>query len=296
MPDYQCDMTYFGLMELPNVNLYATSSLWYLHKGNNPEDILKLYGKGFSLYNRLENNVKIDTPEEITYKIKSRFYDRIIYGSIIRCSLYIEEVLKTYKRDEIIFIDGEDTDFSFFSDKRYIKRPYSFIKQYKNSIFLSNKGYYFKRELRECDRKYFYPISFAIPSSRIINFPLPNKTREKAYIIPGDLSTYVYENEEDYHNGYAISKFGITQKKAGWDCLRHYEILANACIPYFKDIEKCPIYTMHTFPKNIIVETNRLIETNQLSNSIYRYYASSLLSYTKEFLTTKKLAEYILSF
>jgi hypothetical protein len=30
------------------------------------------------------------------------------------------------------------------------------------------------------------------------------------------------------------------QKKGGWDCLRHYEIIGNGCMPYFENIEKCP--------------------------------------------------------
>ena len=40
--------------------------------------------------------------------------------------------------------------------------------------------------------------------------------------------------------------------------MRHYEILANACIPYFPDIELCPKNTLALFPKNLILNGNDL--------------------------------------
>jgi hypothetical protein len=46
-----------------------------------------------------------------------------------------------------------------------------------------------------------------------------------------------YNTEEEYYNEYKKSYFAITTKKCGWDCMRHYEILANGCIPYFLNIE-----------------------------------------------------------
>ena len=86
-----------------------------------------------------------------------------------------------------------------------------------------------------------------------------------------------------------------TTRKAGWDCMRHYEILANGCIPYFPDIANCPVNTMLNFPKNIIRETNRLYETKQYNETSYNYFAKYLLDYTRKYLTTKELAVYILS-
>ena len=50
----------------------------------------------------------------------------------------------------------------------------------------------------------------------------PNKTRDFAVIIPGIKSTYRYTMEEAYYDGYAEAYFGITMKKSGWDCMRHY--------------------------------------------------------------------------
>ena len=47
---------------------------------------------------------------------------------------------------------------------------------------------------------------------------------------------------------YQNSLFSLTYRKTGWDCLRHYEILASGSIPLFLDLEKCPEDTT-TLPK-----------------------------------------------
>ena len=74
--------------------------------------------------------------------------------------------------------------------------------------------------------------------------------------------------------------------------MRHYEILANKCIPYFPDIRSCPNTTMVSFPKSTIVETNHLFDDHSadLSDKL-----EQLFDHTRKHLTTIKLAEYILS-
>ena len=72
------------------------------------------------------------------------------------------------------------------------------------------------------------------------------------------MSTYIYDNEEDYYAMYQNSKFALTSKKGGWDTLRHYEIMANGTIPIFVDIENCPKHTLWNFPKDLCKEANFL--------------------------------------
>ena len=97
---------------------------------------------------------------------------------------------------------------------------------------VANHVTYFKRELYHS-----YPeihcIQFSLPDSK---FNLYNTQKEKnlAFITPTDKSTYVYTTEEDYYKDYASSYFAVTTKKGGWDCMRHYEILGNNCIPFFR--------------------------------------------------------------
>ena len=146
-----------------------------------------------------------------------------------------------------------------------------------------------------------YPISFSMPPEKIVE-KIPPKTRIVAHIIPGNLSTYIYDSEESYYQGYKESFFGITMKKGGWDCMRHYEILANGCIPYFVDLENIPENTMTHFPKKIIAETNKIfldiMEKKTMDEADIQkcnYYIEKLLNYTRTHLTTTAMAKYILS-
>jgi hypothetical protein len=95
----------------------------------------------------------------------------------------------------------------------------------------------------------------------------------------------------------------MTTKKAGWDCMRHYEILANNCIPYFQNIEECPSNTMALFDKKMFIEGYKLYDKykdrdiNDLNlyelNECYQLI-KKWLKFTKDNLTTTKIAEYIL--
>ena len=113
---------------------------------------------------------------------------------------------------------------------------------------------------------------------------------------------YVYEEEEEYYQGYRDSLFAITKRKGGWDCMRHYEILANGCIPYFVDLDKCPKGAMFRFPKKLVLEAMSLpgVSYMYIDHDIFdkkRYYEilNELLEYTRKMLTTSAMAEYILN-
>ena len=105
--------------------------------------------------------------------------------------------------------------------------------------------------LEKAYEKLIFPLSFSIPLKSIQNIDVNKKTRKFSPLIPGDNKTYIYKDELSYNENYSESFFAFTYKKGGYDCLRHYEILANNCIPYFIDIENIPNLTMHNFPKKL---------------------------------------------
>lgn len=155
-------------------------------------------------------------------------------------------------------------------------------------------------------RTKIYPILFSMPRVKITDEINSISQKEKIVsdLIPGDLKTYIYDNEEDYYNEYKKSLFALTIKKFGWDCLRHYEIIANGCIPYFPNIEQCPKNTMAFFPKELIKRGNDLYNICINYNSIYEIpcdiavqcniLINKLTDNLKNYLTTQKMAEYIL--
>jgi len=278
LPDYQSDMVFHGGRSTLGANFVDCNKLWYMYKDEKElywtsrvPDNGKAYGRGFTMCGRLtEDNVdRTNIPE----KIKNHYFDKIIYGSCTRCLDHMELVQQHYDKRDVILIDGED-------DQEIRTK-------------LLNYGTYFKRELLTKDMDKANALYFAIPEDIIVT-KVPDKNKEYATIVPGDLSTYVYDNERDYYDGYQESFFGITFKKGGWDCLRHYEIIANGCIPYFLDLEYCPTHTMLSFPKKLIIECNSKLQIGELTSDDAISYAKLLLQYAKNNLTTKHLFNYII--
>jgi hypothetical protein len=270
-PDYLNDSVFHGLRALYGTDAVDSNCLTYLYKPyTSEEQKLKLYGRGFTLYSTLDtdNTDRTDLP----HKIRSKYFDLIIYGSMWRCLDYFDLVNEHYPKNKIILLDGED--------QRKLHR-------------LHRKYPCFKRELRK-NRKGLYPVSFSIPEEKIISSPV-EKDRKFATVVPGDTSTYIFFNESEYYHDYARSYFGITTKKMGWDCMRHYEILGSYCMPYFMDVKKCPPLTMVNFPKDLCLQANKMIETDTVNDDQYFEILNRAFQQLKDHLTTRKVAEYMLS-
>jgi len=271
-PDYQNDMIFHGLKSIFGKDIYESNYAWYMYKKSNGDEKLMNFGRGFTVHCKLDNDLS-SLVDDIKNKIYNKFFDKIIYGSIRRCNDYFEDVTKNYDKNEVIFIDGED-DTNILSE--YL-----------------DYGKYFKRELTNSIDNVF-PINFCIPKELIVDKISP-KEKDYGSIIPGDKSTYIFFEEDKYYDDYRKSYFGLTVKKGGWDCLRHYEILMNGCIPYFPGLENCPLLTMTKFPKDIILETNKMIDSKSLDLSRYIDLCTQLIEYTRDNLITEKEASYVIS-
>lgn len=101
-------------------------------------------------------------------------------------------------------------------------------KQQETSTILEEKLW----ELR------IHPISFSIPAE-LIGEQVPPKKKSFCRVIPGNKTTY-FDDEDAYYAELKESLFTVTYKKAGWDCMRHYEILAMGSLPLFLDISFLP--------------------------------------------------------
>lgn len=96
-----------------------------------------------------------------------------------------------------------------------------------------------------------HPISFCIPEENIIK-TIPSKKQAFGNVIPGKISTYFPIQEESrYYADMQHSFFVLTFKKGGWDCLRHYEILASGSLPLFLHIKHCPSQALVAHPKKL---------------------------------------------
>jgi len=265
--DYLNDLLFYGLTELDNIEIIDSTPIIHLYKENqNQIPIQHLWGKGFSSSYLIDKDT-IDRTH-IEEKIKDKYFDLIIYGSVNRCLDYYDLVSKIYPSNKIFLIDGEDSN---------------------NIHPLNSKHPYFKRELISTQ---FIPIHFAIPESKI-TLNKSDKIQEYGSIIPGQ-DGYKFDDEQEYYNDYNKSFYGVTIKKAGWDCMRHYEILANNCIPYFIGLEDCPKNTLTNLPKDLLLEAREL--TENFDTTKYFIILDELFDYTKKHLTTQQLAQYVLNY
>ncbi|MEC7984749.1 MAG: hypothetical protein VX278_06275 [Myxococcota bacterium] len=279
-PDYQADSLFLGLRELLGENVVDYPKIKVLYKNTfagNPDSKKDIgWGMGFTLYGLLDD-IEVDR-SDIQEKIKNRFFDLVIYGGSYRATPLLLHVLRWYPKEQIVFIDGDDSS-----------------KVQKELVF---RGIYFKREMHESIPN-VYPISFAIPPSCIVDDVPMQKERLFSICDPRDRKTYIYDNQEDYYHGYQEAFFGVTMKKAGWDALRHYEILANGCIPFFIDLQSCPLHTCWNLPKYELTAIKQMAlqsKTKRKPPNVQQYVTicSHLLEYTRNHLTTTVLGKHVL--
>ncbi|KAK4531458.1 hypothetical protein CCYA_CCYA08G2315 [Cyanidiococcus yangmingshanensis] len=150
-----------------------------------------------------------------------------------------------------------------------------------------------------------YPVSFSIPAQWVVDRVPERKNLSFALIEPGVMNTYIYGpfDYSRYLDDYRKSYFAITRKKAGWDCMRHYEILASGTIPWFLDLNLMPPRQNVFLPKKLLLDAQNLAGVSFHSRAIdfqvfderkYRRMAETLLDITRKYLTTTAMASYVL--
>ena len=278
-PEYLDDSVLHGLRSILGHDVVESPRMWHMYSdsfGPGKKDLSSIAARGFTLYGMLDDS-SIDR-SDIERKIITGYFDLIVSMPWYP-SPYLPLILEHTPPSKIAWLDGHD---------RQEMLPW-FI----------GKGHYFKRELGNHVPPGVYPISFAFPANKIQ--AAAGKMRSVAHVIPGNIDTYIYDNESDYYDGYNQSLFGITQKKGGWDCLRHYEILGSRCVPWFLDIAFCPRNTCTSLPKNKFLEINRMINEHGanaiLTGSLrdrYEEIRSDIHDHFVTNCTTESLAKYLL--
>lgn len=298
-PDYLQDQLIYGFRKLIGERLIEFPKKEIMYKDSLIEK-KSIYGRGFTLWMLLENihinrDIKLDKIDEYGFK-------NIIFGSIQRQSYLLRDInLKRLKKGGInlYFIDGEDN-----TEVKLKYLPF---------------GVYYKREIRS------YSFLKKLNFIRLINFSIPkdklqidNRQKEKVFakhvqcLEVYDIDeikihcspNYSFDNEEDYYNDLSKSYYGITMKKAGWDCMRHYEIAAcGAVICFYKLSEKYKFCAPHglvdmfnciTFNSSSdLMNKISYIKDNRLYNSIRRNSINWIKNNTCEKVAGKILAKTI---
>lgn len=273
--DYMRDCVAHGMRTLLGPDFVDVNKLDSLYIG---ADRTKMYGLGFSLYSLLPD-IEVDRTD-IPAKIRNKFFDLIIWGSIHRNQDYLHEAESMYDSSKLLAIDGEDHP-GFLNGLTFLT---------------------LKRELHNPQPRCL-PIQFAIPAEKILKSP-PSKNRLVAPMDPLRKSTYIYTTEASYYAQYAESYYGITMRKAGADCLRHVEILSQWCIPYFRCLETIPPLICQYLPRRELRLAQLAIEyyhgkvTEMDIHPLIGLYHDMIepcMKALRDHMTTEALATYVLS-
>lgn len=273
-PDYLADcVNYFFITN--NYDIYTNHIIDFLFEDYvNPRT---LYGKGFTLYGKLNKNFKNKINEISITEIldTASSFDVIVITSINR--KYKSEAIKKdlfqklnerISNSNLIVLDGDDST--------------------NVDVDVASSSLYFKRELTERYKSLAMPISFTFPYLELNKnlIDVNNKTQILAPMDPRFQNSYIYNDETTYFNQYIQSIFGVTTKKAGWDCLRHYEILSCNTLLFFPDINDKPPLTMAEFPVNLQKKVNDLFIKLILSESNFDTLEKIRLKYpSKNYFT-----------
>ena len=246
MFNYLPDCLLIGFRELFGVNCVD-----YPRKPLNYGEFPCVYGRGFTIWSQ---------PIEDIPRNQGCFanIDLVIYGFYphdkpIDWRLLVKN---TGKAPRVVYLDGDD-----------------------DSLIKSNLRPYFKRELFE-EANDVFPIGFGIPQRLIRPINIDQKCQlHQTHVQDSEFTSatsYKFTMDTEYYDDLARSYFGITMKKTGWDCMRHYEIMAAGTLVMFKDFDRkpplcaplCPHFISYTDKKDFMEKTGRLL-TNGKPNAEY---------------------------
>jgi hypothetical protein len=212
---------------------YPKKKIMYHDFSESPKN--ELHGRGFSL---------LTTPiaDVSDRDIFDQKFDVVLYGDghMYNEPPTLEDINKLANGNTWI-IDGHDL-YGNAPTKIFFQGEEIIGNQFTNC---------FKRELIE-EEDSVYPTGFGIPEERIraINFDIKDQTIQKTAPsnamfgnvseLGGGFAHHKFRDEEDYYNDMQRSWFGLTCKKGGWDCLRHYEIIAAGALLLFRDYDRKP--------------------------------------------------------
>lgn len=259
--DYLADSLLHGFKSLFGTNVVDFPKCEILYKGCSLETRSLVRGYGFTLYSGLLDDHPVHR-FQIIDRVKSGKFDLIIFSSIWRQYGWFYQLRPWLDPSRTLIFDGEDTQAVYPAAGLWWRHIYSWLAPRAHRRFL-----YFKREWTPETRfsiwtraipefakhriqyaKNLRRVSFSFPEEKIVS-TLPLKTKEFAdHVVDAEVAAtlgqvatgYRFNDEASYYADLQCSRFGITVKRAGWDCLRHYEIAGNGAVPCFRNLDKKP--------------------------------------------------------
>ena len=244
------------------------------------------YGRLFTLWRTLEN-LPVDRMDIIA-RLRAGEFDLVVFGSIHRTQEYFQYYEPYLDRRKTILLDGEDDPAILTAARRFLYFKREILGWGAWWKYRRGQRVRVWRYGRRVPHSAVEPLAFSIPREKITggvtradksqllathiiddevkNHPrLINHTRklnsqptatDTVETMLDEASTlaaqrgYLLNTESDYYRDLQAARFGITGKRGGWDCLRHYEIAANGAVQCFRALETkpplCPPYNLNS--------------------------------------------------
>jgi hypothetical protein len=259
--DYLADSVLHGLRSLLGADVVDFPRCDVLYRDTGTKLKPRIHGQGFTCYGLLDE-IPVDR-YDIEAKVRAGFYDLVVISSIHRQFGWFVQLRPWLRPDRTIILDGEDHGAIY-----PYRGTFWHVPGHRLLLPRAHKRYlYFKREWTPETVRYLWykmipesvaahlpaprnlrTVAFSIPAEKIVSEP-PAKTKEfprhvvdpeVAAQVPGVGTGHVFRCEAEYYADLRASRWGITTKRAGWDCIRHYEIAANGAVPAFRGLDRKP--------------------------------------------------------
>jgi hypothetical protein len=258
--DYLADGLLHGLRTLVGPTVVDFPKSEFLYDSYPTDRRADLYGHGFTLYGLLPD-VPIDRHRPLE-RARAGEFDLVVFADIWSTFGSFTALAPTLSGTPMAVLDGADRPEPYPYGGPWWRRPSWWTLPRAHT-----RASYFKRELTPLTgwfRSYLLlpprlasrlpsvrnmrEISFSIPAEKLLGDTPATKTRLLAsHVVDPEVAarlgvgtSYAFSDERAYYADLRAARFGITVKRAGWDCLRHYEQAANGCVPCFRDLDRKP--------------------------------------------------------
>jgi len=245
--DYLADSLLHGLISLGlEVVDYPRKQVLYVgHHVCSAAPQLSVRGHGFTLYGLLQ-----DRPVDRSYviqRLEDGWFDVVVISQIWRQWGQLLDLSPLLQTVPVVLLDGDD-------DTRLFHRSGTRLRRYGWQPFPIRSGQciYLKREWQgEAGKSPLcrvLPANFSIPEDKIMPICISSKSKRLAtHCVDPEVSqacglhvSYAFLSEKAYYDDLSSSRYAVTTKRGGWDCLRHYEIAAAGALPCVRQLDTKP--------------------------------------------------------
>jgi hypothetical protein len=257
-PDYLAETLFHGLRTVLGIGCVDVPRYDSTYAPLSDSIRAKLRGHGFSVYGLLPDDPILVAKRFYWQRVPEK-YDLYIIANIWWQYEQFLELTRLVPLEKIVVLDGIDAPECFPYAWRLHRSPWAWLAQirsvryFKRELMGDGLSFGLGRVLPEVLRKGWSspkntkPIAFSIPREKITLIRPETKTKDfNRDIVDLEVAegrtgeSYPFQNEAEYYADLQASRFGITTKRGGWDCLRHYEMAANGCVLAFRELDAKP--------------------------------------------------------